>query len=106
LRLRRLPEGFTLIEPLERTLLPGESETFTVRMSGTTAASHARALIRIDTNEPTQSRFDIPITGTVRAVAPRRVSALPAVHSAPSIASAPLFSAARIIAVQDNHLLR
>ena len=66
LRLRKLPKGFTLLEPLERTLMPGESDTFTVQMSRKAPARHARALIRIDTNDATQARFDIPITGVVR----------------------------------------
>jgi hypothetical protein len=108
LRLRKLPKGFTLVEPLDRSLMPGESDTFTVRMNRKLPVSHARTLIRIDTNDPSQRRFDIPITGAVRAGSPRdaRASALPVIHCVPSITLAPIFGAARVIAVQDDPLLR
>ena len=108
LRLRKLPKGFTLVEPLDRSLMPGESDTFTVRMNRKLLVSHARTFIRIDTNDPSQRRFDIPITGAVRAGSPRdaRASALLIIHCAPSTTLAPIFGAARVIAVQDDHLLR
>jgi parallel beta-helix repeat protein len=107
LRLRKLPKGFALVEPLDRSLMPGESDTFTVQMSRKAAASHARALIRIDSNDPTQARFDIPITGIVLAGSPRAArSGAPAeARPAPSIALAPIFSAAGAIAPQDADLL-
>jgi hypothetical protein len=81
--------------------MPGASDTYTLRMNRNLPASHARALIRIDTNDLTQAPFDIPVTGAVRASSPRAAispSALPAMHPAPAAAPAPLFNAGDAIA--------
>ncbi len=73
LRLRKLPKGFTLVEPLDLHLMPGESDTFTVAMLRKAVARHSRTVIHLDTDDPDQARFDIPLTGVVRPIGWHRV---------------------------------
>ena len=99
-QLRKLPKGFQLVEPLSTVLMPGQSDTFTVRMTVAAAARHAGKSIRINTNDPAHRLFDIPVRGTVQP----RVSRFPASPSRSDAAPAlsPLFSRVPVTAVTDE----
>ncbi len=59
-----VPAGFTVTESLAGTLAPGASDTFTVQMATATARTSAGEL-SFSTNDPDESPFNFPITGTV-----------------------------------------
>ena len=63
-RLRKLPKGFELVEPLDPLLMPGESDTFTIRLATTSAGSFSR-------------KFDSP---WIRPTQPCRYSISPSVE--------------------------
>ena len=100
LRLRKLPKGFTLLEPLDRTLMPGESDTFTVQMSRKAPVSHARALIRIDTNDPDAGMFAIPLTGVVASSLRPPMAEKPSSTSSPARTPAPAAPRASVFSSQ------
>jgi hypothetical protein len=59
-----VPAGYTITEPLAATLAPGASDTFTVRLNTTTAATRS-GQISFATNDPNESPFNFPVTGRV-----------------------------------------
>lgn len=61
-----LPRGFTLVDGLNKTLQPKESDTIAVRFDGGKAGRYAGAM-RIASNDPDEDPFDVPLTGTVIA---------------------------------------
>jgi hypothetical protein len=63
----QLPAGYTLVESLSTSLLPGGSDTFTVRLDTSVSGSRTGE-IRIGTNDADENPFIIAITGQVAAV--------------------------------------
>jgi len=59
-----VPEGFTLIEGLSSNLLPGDSDTFTVRLE-TTVAGIKHGDLSFSTNDSDENPFTFCITGRV-----------------------------------------
>lgn len=62
-----LPASFTLIEPLNASLAPGASDTFTVSMSTSTVGSPSGGVV-IANNDAGKNPFNFNISGTVTTV--------------------------------------
>jgi murein DD-endopeptidase MepM/ murein hydrolase activator NlpD len=59
-----IPSGYSLIEGLASSLTPGASDTFTVRLDNTGVGTKSGS-ISFTNNDPDESPFNFPITGTV-----------------------------------------
>lgn len=65
-----LPAGFTLVANIGATTLQaGQTTTFTVRMSATTAGSYS-GVVRFNSNDANEAVYDINVSGVVTTVAP------------------------------------
>ena len=64
-----VPAGFTLTEGLPASLAPGASDTFTVRLD-TGAVGTRSGTLSVANNDPNESPFDFPVSGTVGTLAP------------------------------------
>jgi hypothetical protein len=63
-----LPSGYTIIEPLAKTIVPGGSDSFTVQLSTATLGTFAGD-ITFATNDAANSPFNFRISGAVTTVA-------------------------------------
>ncbi len=68
-----LPAGFSLVSNITRTsLTPGQSTTFTIRMTGATVGSPA-GVLNLRSNDSDESTFRINLSGTVTAPPAARI---------------------------------
>lgn len=65
LTLGELPAGFEVVDGLIDNVAPGESDTFTVRVSASAPAGPLSGAINIANNDADEDPFDIPIAATV-----------------------------------------
>lgn len=77
----KVPAGFQIVEGLAKTLAPGVSDLFTVRMPTNVLGAHT-GRIKITSNDSNENPFRINVTGTVRkpassaSVAPQEVASM------------------------------
>jgi hypothetical protein len=74
LTLGAAPAGFEIVEGIAANLIPGTSDTFTLRMLGT--AGNPSGTIEITTNDPDENPFTIALSGGVGATGPAEVTVL------------------------------